>query len=629
MSSTPGPPSPALAAALERLRLGDLAGARSLVEGQLAEAPDGPEAPTQVALAGLIAARMGDPAGAIPWFRRALAASPDDPMARGNLATALISVGELDQAGEVVGSSADPGLQRLSAYVEQQRGRLDQAASSYRAVVAAFPDDFESWNNLGNVLAAAGDKDGAIEAFQQAISLRPDIIAIYLNLSEVLASAERPELRQAVMREAARRASGDPRVLTELGLAEAGAQQFDAAERAYRAALRLNARYTSAYVELGMLLETHNRIDDLSALVEEAEAMGMADAEIGFLKAWLLRRQGRFEEALPLAQAVPESISPLRSAQLLAEIYDRLGDPPRAFAAFEAMNRASAAAAPPRPGGSYRDQVTSNTALLTQEWVDAWTKVDLDRSPASPIFIVGFPRSGTTLLDTLLMNLPDLHVLEEMPVINAVEEAIGDQARLATLGPEEAAQLRARYFDALESIAPAKPGQTIVDKYPLSMARMPLIHRLFPDAKIVFVERHPCDAVLSAFMSNFQLNQAMRSFVSLEEAARTYAAVFESWTRAEALLPLDVHRIRYERMVEDLEGEMRPLLSFLGLGWDSKVLDNRAGAAGRTYVRTASYAQISEPIYRRSAGRWARYREQMADVLPILAPWVERLDYTL
>jgi tetratricopeptide (TPR) repeat protein len=627
--SSAAPPSPGLAAALARLRLGDLAGARSLVEGQIADAPDGPEAPAQVALAGLIAARMGDPAGAIPWFRRALAASPDDSMARGNLATALIAVGELEEAAKVVGGSDEPGLQRLSAYVDQQRGRLEQAASSYRAVVAASPDDFESWNNLGNVLAAAGDTQGAVEAFQQAISLRPDIVGMYLNLSEVLATADRPELRQSVMREAARRSPRDPRVLTELGLAEAGAHQFEAAERAYRDALRPNPGYTSAYVELGMLLETLNRLDDLETLVEEAEGRGIADAEIGFLKAWLLRRQGRFQEALPLALSVPESISPLRSAQLLAEIYDRLGDPARAFAAFEAMNRASLASAPRPPGPAYRDQVTSSTALLTAQWVEGWTKVQIEPSPPSPIFIVGFPRSGTTLLDTLLMNLPQLHVLEEMPVINAVEEALGDQARLATLGPEEAAGLRARYFEALERIAPPGPGQSIVDKYPLSMARMPLIHRLFPDAKIVFVERHPCDAVLSAFMSNFQLNQAMRSFVSLEDAARTYDAVFESWTRAEALLPLDVHRIRYERMVVDLEGEMRPLLAFLDLEWDPKVLDNRAGAAGRTYVRTASYSQISEPIYRRSAGRWERYRGQMADVLPILSPWAERLGYRL
>jgi hypothetical protein len=95
------------------------------------------------------------------------------------------------------------------------------------------------------------------------------------------------------------------------------------------------------------------------------------------------------------------------------------------------------------------------------------------------------------------------------------------------------------------------------------------------------------------------------------------------------LLPLRVHRIRYERMVEDLAGEMRPLLDFLGLPWDEKVLDNQAAAAGRGHVRTASYSQVSEPIYRRAAGRWERYRDQLAPVLPILAPWAARMGYDM
>jgi hypothetical protein len=130
-------------------------------------------------------------------------------------------------------------------------------------------------------------------------------------------------------------------------------------------------------------------------------------------------------------------------------------------------------------------------------------------------------------------------------------------------------------------------------------------------------------------MASFQLNQAMRSFTTLEEAARTYDAVFDAWTRAEAVLPLDVHRIRYERMVEDLEGEMRDLLAFLGLPWDPAVLDNRAAAAKRDHIRTASYSQVSEPIYKRAAGRWERYRKQLEPVLPILAPWAERMGYPI
>jgi hypothetical protein len=227
------------------------------------------------------------------------------------------------------------------------------------------------------------------------------------------------------------------------------------------------------------------------------------------------------------------------------------------------------------------------------------------------------------------MNLPSLHVLEEMPVLRQVEGAVGEKEKLASLGSAEANRLRAFYFESLQKIAPTAPGRIVVDKFPLHMARMPLIHRIFPDARVVLVERHPCDSLLSCFMSNFTLNHAMRSFTDLKEAARTYDAVFTAWARAEALLPLRVHRIRYENMVEDLATEMRSLLDFLDLPWDPAVLDNRASAAKREHIRTASYSQVTEPIYRRSSGRWRRYREQMAPVLPILAPWAELMGYEM
>jgi tetratricopeptide (TPR) repeat protein len=432
------------------------------------------------------------------------------------------------------------------------------------------------------------------------------------NLSNALGQAGRHDERLAVMGEAARIGPGDARVQTEYGVAAAEARDFAAAEGAYRAALAADPAFTPAYVELGLLLETQNRLGELEELLDGAPAA----PELGFLQAWLLRRQGRFAEALPLAEAVPASIEPARRAQLLGEIYDRLGDAPRAFAAFAEMNRAALAASPPPDRPSYRSEVEVGAARLTSR-----APAEVAGAPPSPIFILGFPRSGTTLLDTLLFNMPALHVLEEMPVLDAVE----GMARTSA----DSNALRARYFEALAAIAPPAPGQIVVDKFPLHMARAPLIHRLFPDAKIVFVERHPCDIVLSCFMANFQLNHAMRAFTDIEEAARLYDTVMGAWTRARELLPLDVHTVRYERMVADLEGEMRPLLAWLGLDWDPKVLDNEAAAAGRDYVRTASYAQVAEPIYRRAAGRWERYRDQLEPVLPILAPWAERLGYAL
>jgi tetratricopeptide (TPR) repeat protein len=613
--------------ALTLYRSGDMAGARAAAEAALAKAPGDVEIS---AFAGLVAAQSGDPAGAIPHFRRVLAAMPGDVHTRLNLATALLATGRIDEAGEVCAAGGpEPRVLRIAAYIHQQQGRLAEAAAAYEAAVSAFPDDWESFNNLGNVRAAMGDSDAAITAFQAAIRLRPDMVEMVINLSNALAAAEQVETRQAVMREAARAGADNADVQVELGLAEAAAGDFEAAESAYREAIRLRPNFVAAHVELGLLLETQNKVEALTALVDAAEASGMRGAEIGFLRAWALRREGRFAEALPLAEATPPSISPVRRAQLLAEIHDRLGDSARAFAAFTEMNRAAVAAHRAVEGPAYRDQVEANAALLTADRVAAWSKVELAPGPPPPLFIVGFPRSGTTLLDTLLMNLPDLHVLEEMPVLDEVEEALGGEDRLATLTSGEASGLRTLYFEALGRISPPGRNQSIVDKFPLHMARVPLISRLFPTAKIVFVERHPCDTVLSCFMSNFQLNRAMLSFTDLTEAARLYDSVLGAWTRATGLLPVDVHTIRYERMVGDLEGEMRKLFGFLGRPWDPRVLDNESAGSARDYVRTASYAQVAEPIYARAAGRWERYRAEMAPVLPILAPWAQKMGYEI
>jgi hypothetical protein len=119
----------------------------------------------------------------------------------------------------------------------------------------------------------------------------------------------------------------------------------------------------------------------------------------------------------------------------------------------------------------------------------------------------------------------------------------------------------------------------------------------------------------------------MRSFTTLEEAAHTYDAVFSAWTAAEERLPLRVHRVRYERLVADPNAELARLLGFLDIDAAADALDHRHAARERGQIRTASYSQVTEPIYQRAVARWQRYADQLAPVIPILKPWAERLGY--
>jgi hypothetical protein len=154
-----------------------------------------------------------------------------------------------------------------------------------------------------------------------------------------------------------------------------------------------------------------------------------------------------------------------------------------------------------------------------------------------------------------------------------------------------------------------------------------LIHRIFPDARFIFVERHPCDVVLSCFMTRFDPRGGMANFLDLGDTARLYDEVMDYWLLCRDVFPLDVHTVRYERVVEDAEAELRPLAAFLGLAWHPFLLDNQRSASGRAYIATPSYAQVAEPLYTRARGRWEKYRAQLAPVLPLLEPWCERMGY--
>jgi hypothetical protein len=373
-------------------------------------------------------------------------------------------------------------------------------------------------------------------------------------------------------------------------------------------------------------LERANRLDRLPGLIAEAAQAGF---RLAYLDALSLDRAGKTAAALAAARAMPADDEPVRRALLIGRLADKAGEAAEAFAAYAKMNRLVAEAHPGvrRAAAEYRRHVAALGEMLTPAYASGWAPAPKS-SRRAPVFLVGFPRSGTTLLDTLLMGHPDLHVLEEEPLLQRAAEALGDFVRVPALDAAEIAHLRGLYFAALDARAPP-PGKIVVDKLPLNLMGAPLIHRLFPQAKFIFAARHPCDVVLSCFMQNFDLNPAMANFLDLEDTARLYDLVLAFWSRARALLPLDVHVLRYEALVAEKEAEMRALVAFLGLKWDDRALDNEGTAARRGMIATPSYHQVAQPIYSRASGRWQRYRDQLAGVLPILAPWAEKMGYEI
>lgn len=615
---------PALSEAIRLRQVSDAAGALALAEQHASLDEAG--APF-LAIAGLAALELGDSTRAVKHLEALAKLRPADPEIRGDLAKALLAAGRDDDALALAQGADLPALARVEAWVRQQRGEHALAVAAYARVLAAEPNDASSWNNLGNIHAAAGHFDQAITAFERAITNQPDQPGIYLNLADVLRRADLAVPRLKVARDVAAIAPEDRQVQTELAMALAHNEHLDEAIAVLEAATARWPDFGESHLELGRLYESTNQTEALAAFLARLDPAA-CPPEVAFLHAWLAQREGRFEDAARHAEAIPVTIHPMRREVLIGNIAERLGDTPRAFNAFTAMNAAAVAEAPERKGPTYRESLEADLARWTPEWAARWTApISPDPARRDPVFLVGFPRSGTTLLDTMLMGLPDLCVLEERPMLAETLRMAGN-ADWAALTPVQCAQLRAAYFERA-GVHGWDGKRWLVDKHPLNMARAVQIHRIFPQARFILAERHPADVVLSCFMANFTLNYAMRSFTDLEEAARTYDTVFRAWHRAHELFPIAAHAVRYERLVEDSQGELQPLVQWLGLDWNDRLLTHDETARTRARVRTASYAQIGEPLYTRARGRWERYTEQLAPVLPILKPWAARMGYEI
>lgn len=648
--------------------------ARGDIKGALAQARQSlrarPNDPVVLQFVGVLCCQSGDLQSGAEYLRRSLRAGGDTLDSRLNLARALCELGEYQEAEAVCappeGQPAPPALERMRADILKAQGRLGEAIWSYQDLVEAEPENYEAWNNLGNARHAAGDLEGALAALKEAVRLCPASARVHLNVAQVLMTSGRYddalalfaeavrldpkdptaafEMGKALQRigrskealvplaDAARISRADPEIFVEIGRAFVSLSNLRQAEQSFKVALQVRANCASAYLNLSILLEKANRIDELTALLDRAAASGAKGEEVDYARALLLRRRGELEEALRLAQqSRPESLDETFRAEFIGDVADRLGDAATAFAAFEEMNRITAGypEASAFYGSEHRLYVEDLAASTTAEWAAAWSEARPDPVPPSPAFLVGFLRSGTTLLDTMLMGHPDTVVLEEEPILAGLDEALAGRD-LAGLDAPELNGLRARYFDGVREAAPAAvPESLVIDKNPLYTLRGPLIHRIFPDARVIFTLRHPCDVVLSCFMQNFKISQMTASFLDLRNAALFYDRTMAYWEQCRALFALDIHTVRYEDLVEDVEAQMRPLLAWLGLPWDPQVLQHQKTAQERGYIRTPSYAQVTEGVYTRASGRWARYREQMEPVLPILAPWAERYGYSL
>ena len=621
------------------------------------------------ALLGMLRMDTGDNDLAIRHLDVAHAARPTDLRITTNLARALANAGKMERALEVAVPElafSDPSLQlaRIRGYAAQMSARGEEAVAAYEHVVREAPGDWESHNNLGNARLLAGDVDGGVTELERAVALAPGSAPSRINLARSYRMAGEFKKAEGVLWQMVEDFPDDPEPLKDLhdllrdlgridevlpvidralnlqpddvGLLLARARQLgtllrmEEAGAAFRDILKREPKNGDGFVGLATVYE-HSQADALGGLLEEAEQQEIELNPLNLVRAFAYRRAKRFEEGRAALASVDEDYEAPRRQHLLGQMLEGIGDYDAAFAAFERMNEVQAddPSSPLLRARALREQLRAQLGETTSSWFESWKAPRIEPTRRSPIFLVGFPRSGTTLLDTIMMGHPDTVVMEERPVVGRLEQELGGFGKIAELDEPAITRAQSRYFEIAAEYADVDAGPVLVDKAPLLLNQAAFIHRLFPQAPFLFALRHPADVLLSCFVSNFSLNSAMANFLRLDSAADFYDLTFKIWENARAILPLDVKTVVYEQMVDDPAKVLRPVVEALGLDWHEDMLDHTKTAAGRGLITTASYAQVTEPIYRRSVGRWQKYRKHLEPVLPVLAPWAQKFGYTI
>lgn len=566
-------------------------------------------------------------------------------------------------------------------------GRHDEAAASFHHLVREHPTTAAYWNNLAITAQLSGALDEAERAFQQALSLSPDDAQFHHNYGLLLARQGRWREARQCQFDAVERVPGfiDARLQGALACHVCGdlpgedAMLQDVAhwppqpaEQALSLATMLSTRGEQAIAfealdkavlpvgEEGRFLtwritamraslyERGNQVDqakaELARLPMDAIAALPAGHEAVRCRVWnvratVLAREGDHRGAAGLWQHVLDH-APLAELRVpaafgLAAAWDKLHQHAQAWEALQqahALQCGGVRHIVPHLLDERAQSLPMVEHRVTRRARDAWTALPAPRDERSPVFVVGFPRSGTTLLEQMIDAHPGFRSMDERAFIYDLIERMEHVGQaypdaLATLQADETRMLRQAYDDMVARILPDLGRARLVDKNPLNMLTLPMMARLYPEARFILCLRHPCDVLLSCYMLPFRSPSFMTLCSSLPRLARGYVQAFEQWLSHVEVFAPRVLEWRYESVVNRFDEHVARLGDFLGVEDTAPMANFAEHAKAKGYISTPSYAQVTQGIHRNAIGRWHAYREHFEPVLPILEPMMERLGY--
>jgi Flp pilus assembly protein TadD len=526
--------------------------------------------------------------------------------------------------------------------LQTKSGNLQEAESAFRHVLQLDPESPGAHNDLGHVLHMQGRLDAAVEQFQHAQALQSVFPAAAYNLALVYTRQGRVKDAMDAYRKSLHDRPDFPEAHNNLANLMRNQGLSAEAILHYRKAVEARPDFADAHANLAVTLENLHRLEEASSAARQALAIVPDHPVASIVLAQIDRREGNLasaRERLERLQGLP-GIPPVQAAAIemeLGHVLDRLGETDAAFAAFSRGNAIwkQLLGSERANDKGYARRVEQALSLFTEARIANWSGAVIEDDLPSPVFLVGFPRSGTTLTEEILGAHSGVITSHEQPVllrlIQETPAVIGRDfnypADLDTLSDNDIGQLRARYWVlASDMVGATVREKRFIDKLPLNLVDLALVRRLFPESRVIQLLRDPRDACLSCYMQAFQPNQAMTQFLDLASTVQMCGNVMKLAEHYRTVLGLPWTVLRYEDVVRETETTVRGLLGFLDLEWDPAVLRYYESAQTR-YANTPSYQDVTSPLYERAIGRWRNYREYLAPYLEALHQVVNKYGY--
>lgn len=524
----------------------------------------------------------------------------------------------------------------LSGLLQMLSGHPDQAVMRYEKALEISPSASKYHSNLGNAYLACGDPGRAEKHYRLALALPSPPTETTYNFALLLSRQERYTDAVSILEDRPQSHLLDADSYRLLGDCQQQLGQMVDAAISYEQALKKSPNMPDTLAELALVQENLNQLAPSKSNAQRAIALQSQHDLARFVLARVDRREGRLEEALLILESMAAEMPGGKLAaallQELGSVHDRLDSPDEAMACFIRAKRMQLTLAPASLHTKAADYLAELDTLVALPRYFPSLPPELSQDEPSPVFLIGFPRSGTTLLDTMLGGHPNIQTLEERPLIQSIVAShpiLFSQENFENPLPLHIRQsLQALYFDLADREVPRRPGAVWVDKMPLNLTRLPHILRIFPSARFILAVRHPCDVCLSCQMQLFAMNPAMANLHSLESTAKFYARVMQLWLRYTNEQPLSAHIIRYEDLLQTPEAELKRLLEFLSLPWHSALMRFNERAKDGRHIDTPSYQQVSQALYQHANGRWQRYRKYLTPIISALEPAMQHFGYS-